>query len=236
VRSRGGFTVIEALTVLLLLLLVLQTGWTLTAGMGRAVTELADRGESLAASRATAWILQEELEGVVAPMDVSAPTGDSFSVRAFRGSAVVCSARPPAELVVRWSGVRSPDPTKDSVLVLETGGALSVRSLASRVATPGACGDLPGRAERWTLDAPMPRAVLMRFFERGSYHLTDDAFRYRIGAGGRQPLTPASIDPARSGLGAEAPARVVLELHTRGAHLGRAGPWVRRAFPVMGRW
>ena len=31
--------------------------------------------------------------------------------------------------------------------------------------------------------------ILLRFFETGSYHLGDDALRYRRGSGGRQPLT-----------------------------------------------
>jgi hypothetical protein len=40
-----------------------------------------------------------------------------------------------------------------------------------------------------------PPVVLVRFFERGSYHLADDAFRYRRGGGGRQPLTVERIGP-----------------------------------------
>jgi hypothetical protein len=35
-----------------------------------------------------------------------------------------------------------------------------------------------------------PQTVLVRLFERGSYHLSGSALRYRRGGSGRQPLTP----------------------------------------------
>jgi hypothetical protein len=235
-RARHGFTVIEALAVLLLLLLVLQLGWMVTSAVARAATELADRGESLAAIRATAWILQEELDGVRAAVDVSEPQGDSFSLRAFRGTAVVCSAPAPGELVVRWSGFRSPDASKDSVLVLGGDGSWSVRALASRSVAPGACGGpASGAEERWELDRPVDEPRLARLFERGSYHLADDAFRYRIGAGGRQPLTPPNLDPASS-LVSTSPSGVLVQVETRGAHRRGAGPSLRRVFLLSGRW
>lgn len=239
-RSRRGFTVAEVLAVLLLLLVVLQIGWGLTAAVARAAVQVAERSESLAASRATAWILQEELEGVAAPDDVSAPAGDSVSLRAFRGTGRVCGAGAPADVLVRWSGTRAPDPAKDSVLVLGSDGAWTTRALAARALTPGGCGvgspAAAGVEERWGLDRPAPAALLLRVFERGSYHLADDAFRYRIGAGGRQPLTPANVDAARSSLTAAPPARVVLEVATRGSHLRRPGAAIRRGFSLPGHW
>ena len=235
-KERHGFTVIEALAVLLLLLLMLQLGWMVTSGMARAATELADRGESLAALRATAWILQGELDGVRATTDVSPPQGDSFSLRAFRGTAVVCSAPAPDELVVRWSGFRTPDPSKDSVLVLGGEGSWSVRALAARTVAPGACGDpASGAEERWQLDGPVTGPRLARLFERGSYHLVDDAFRYRIGGGGRQPLTPPNLDPGSS-LVSTPRSGVLLQVETRGAHRQRRGPSLRRVFLLSGSW
>jgi hypothetical protein len=51
--------------------------------------------------------------------------------------------------------------------------------------------------------------VLARLFERGSYHLTGSALRYRRGGSGRQPLTPeiwsssTSWDVALERLGVE---------------------------------
>lgn len=235
--GRAGVTLVESVIVLLLLLLVLGTVWTVTAGMGRAAAELADRGESLATTRAASWILQEELEGVLAPRDLSPPAGDSFSIRAFRGAAVVCAARESAELVVGWSGVRDPDSSKDSVLALRSDGTWTASALAARGPGFGSCAPTDRMTEeRWTLDPPAQDAVLLRFFERGSYHLTDDAFRYRIGAGGRQPLTPPTIDPDRSALTVAAPGRIVLRVGTRGSHLRRPGPAIRRAYALTGRW
>jgi hypothetical protein len=232
---RSGFTVVESLIVLLILLLVLQAAWSVAAGMARGSVALADRAESLAAARTAGWILQEELEGARAGSDVSSPGGDSLALRAFRGTALVCAAPGPRELVVSWSGLRSPDPTKDSVLVLLASGAWARRALAART-RGGRCGDPELTGERWTLSDSVSSALLLRLFERGSYHLSDEALRYRIGFGGRQPLTPPSLDPARSGLTRAAADRVVLAVATRGRRRGGEGPHWRRAFVLAGGW
>ena len=234
---RSGFTLVEALVTLLLLLLLLQAASTLVSAMARAAAALADRAESLAAARATAWIIQEEVEGARAGLDVSVPAGDSVSVRAFRGTVFVCAAIPPRDLIVRWSGLRAPDPTKDSALVLLASVWWTEAELAARAPAPGGCGDAEGgREERWTLAEPLPDALVLRLFERGSYHLVDEALRYRIGFGGRQPLTPAHMDPERSGLSARTPSRLVLTVATRGSRRGAEGPRWRRSFPVAGAW
>jgi hypothetical protein len=237
VGARRGATLIEALCVLALIALTLQIGWTLTAGVGRTAAALADGAESLAASRATAWILQSELDGVRAPSDVSVPAGDSISVRAFRGVAIACADGSAADVLVRWTGVRAPDPHKDSVLVLDSGGGWSTSALRARSPAPGSCpAGSAGVEERWTLAPEVDGVRLLRFFERGSYHLVDDAFRYRIGAGGRQPLTPDAIDPAASGIEQAGVDRLILSLALRGTHLGRTGVPLRRVFRITGRW
>ena len=223
---------VEALVGVLLLLLTLGLAWDVGAATARSASALADRGESLAAARATGWILQEELEGVTAGADLDAPRRDSFSIRAFRGAALVCGLPAPRDLVVRWSGVRAPDPTKDSVALLTPGGWI-VRSLAARSSAPGACPTRRGgREERWTLGADAPGALLARFFERGSYHLADGVLRYRIGAGGRQPLTPVGLDSARSGLTTDPSGRVVLTVAARGSRRGMGGPGWTRVFSL----
>ena len=75
-------------------------------------------------------------------------------------------------------------------------------------------------AYRITLDRELPEPVLLRVFEKGSYHLTGRAFRYRVGLGGRQPLTPERVGPEsrleRRSLG----ALLVLD-HPRVADFGR---------------
>ncbi len=246
--QRSGFSLLEVLIALLLLLLILQAGWAITAAMARGAAALADRSESLAAARATAWIIQEELEGARAGQDVSIPSGDTIALRAFRGTALVCAFVPPSALFVRWSGMRAPNPAKDSALALlgsaaRSGGWVAV-GLRSRSAAPGACPSrVGGVEERWTVDEPVgavlvspSQIVLLRVFERGSYHVSDEALRYRIGSGGRQPLTPPALDPARSGLSASAPGRLVLAVATRGSRGGRKGPAWERVFPLAGVW
>ena len=167
-NARAAFTVVETLVAVVLLLLVLQAGWVLVAGAARAAAALADRGEALAASRAAGWILQEELEAARAGVDVTEPRGDSFRIRAFRGTAIVCACAGPAEAVVRWTGMRAPNPDKDSVLVLLPPGVWTVRTLRDRESAPGACTAHPaGVAERWTLREPAEGAVLLRLFETG---------------------------------------------------------------------
>ncbi len=46
---------------------------------------------------------------------------------------------------------------------------------------------------------PEESIVLARLFERGSYHVSGAALRYRRGRGGRQPLTPEVFDTPPSG-------------------------------------
>ena len=233
--GRAAFTVVETLVAFVLGLLVLQAAASLGGGMARGAAALADRAEGLAASRAAAWIVQEELEGVRAGEDVSRPVGDSISIRAFRGTARVCARSAGPELVVRWSGMRKAEPDKDSALVLRGSGEWVVRALGAVGAAPAdGCGGTP--AERWTLSDSVPDALLLRVFERGSYHLSDRALRYRIGMGGRQPLTPARLDARRSGLGAADSARLVLAVATgRGRVVAGGAAW-ERVFSLPGAW
>ena len=54
-------------------------------------------------------------------------------------------------------------------------------------------GDGEGWEELWEVE-PLPGGALFgRVYERGSYHLTLGALRYRRGGGGRQPLTPLRV-------------------------------------------
>lgn len=235
-RGRSGFTAAETLVSLLLMCLVLQAAWTLTAGMARASAAIAERAEGLAATRAAGWILQEELEGARAGSDASLPAGDSLALRAFRGSARVCAGSTPRSLIVRWSGLRAPDPTKDSLLVLLESGRWIQRALATRSGASGDCAGAGGVVERWTLSDTAGVAALVRFFERGSYHLSDEALRYRIGFGGRQPLTPPRLDPARSGLTRSGQAGVVLTVAPGGGRRAAPGREWRREFPLEGAW
>ena len=113
-------------------------------------------------------------------------------LRAFRGTGIVC---PPDgisnELVVSFRGDRQPDPEKDSVLLIGVDGSRTVAGLSGVGTAQEACGVGPRPPALWRLDRPVPvDIVLARLFERGSYHLSGSALRYRRGGSGRQPLTP----------------------------------------------
>ena len=234
-KGKAGFTVAEALVTSVLILLVLQVSWTLTEGAARAAVGIADRAEGLAGARAVAWVLGEELEGGRAVIDVGQPAADSFGIRAFRGTAIVCTQEDSATFIVRRVGTRNPEPDKDSVLTLTTDGRWLAGRLEWWSRAPGTCPSRSGgREERWRLRNPAGSGVLLRLFERGSYHLTGGALRYRIGRGGRQPITPSVLDPAGSGITGFVSGGLVVNVAVRGSHRDRPGIAWRRIFRLGG--
>jgi hypothetical protein len=79
--------------------------------------------------------------------------------------------------------------------------------------------DTGGDPELWSVDPPVPGALVVRVFERGSYHVSGGALRYRRGMGGRQPLTLDVFDDDRSNVEARA-AEVVFRLVADRLHAG----------------
>ena len=190
----------ETLVALLLLLLLMQLTASVAARLRRAAGALDDDAEGLEAERTTWWVLREELATGRGGVDRSVPAGDSVSLRAFRGAALACPGGGGDGVVrVRYRGLRRPEPDKDSVLALLPGGAWRPLPLMA-VEGAASCPLSPGAWELWRLGAPVPGVVLLRVYERGSYHLAAGALRYRRGGGGRQPLTPARLDPGGSAL------------------------------------
>lgn len=189
--ARAGFTVMEALIALLV-------GWVLCvlalgafARQRDVQNRLAHRAEVLAALRTARYVLDAEVR---AGDGTEAVGSDTLALRAYRGVGLLCPADSgkAGPVRVRVEGMRAPDPGKDSVQVLTVAGAVAVLALVDRAPGDGPC---PGAAEeaveRWSLSAPLPPgALLARYFERGSYHLSGRALRYRRGDAGRQPLTP----------------------------------------------
>jgi hypothetical protein len=201
--ARGGFTVVETLVALTLGWLVAYLALTTLARQRGLQTRLTQRAEALAAARVTRVLLGEEAR-VGAPIrDGWSASGESLSLRAFRGIAVPCApVSASEELAVRVRGVRRPDPQKDSVLVVDFTGSGPVRAILDRRAASDVdCGGPDaGTLERWRLSGTLPPgALVLRYFERGSYHLSAHALRYRRGQAGRQPLTPEVLSDALSG-------------------------------------
>ncbi len=211
-KGPGGFTVMETLVALLV-------GWLLTAlALGTlarqrtAQAELARRAETLAALRIARHVLGGEIR---AGDGTEAIGGDSVALRAYRGVGVVCAPAADArDLIVRARGMRAPDPAKDSVSVVGADGvarvlALELRGPPSRPCPSAADEDV----EQWRLSGDAPAEPLVaRYFERGSYHLSGAALRYRRGDAGRQPLTPEVLRTPPSGFRAVTPGGVALDL------------------------
>ena len=188
----------EALTAMLLLIAVAGAALRTLVTLRNALANVTANAELRETGRIARYTLAQELRTGLAGIDWIAGDGDSVVVRAVRGTGVLCASVPPPQWVVRYTGLRRPDPAKDSVLVLATDGVWRVAKLVRARARPDACGDGSG-GEMWELNPAVPGAVVGRIFERGSYHVAAGAFRYRPGRGGRQPLTAQVL---RTGAGA----------------------------------
>lgn len=230
--AAAGFTVIEALVALLLGFLVGVLGLSTLARQRALQLDLARRGEALAAVRTTRHVLTRELGAT----DGSAFVGDdSLALRAFRGLALLCPGHgTTGAILVHVDGGRAPDPDKDSVVVLGTDGASRVLKLMGRDGAAGSsCAADPAvPVERWWLSGPVSNdAVMARYFERGSYHLSGGALRYRRGRAGRQPLTPQVLETPPSAFmpRTSEPGDIRVELFPTGAPGDR--PPVVLSFP-----
>lgn len=188
--ASAGVSVLEAVVALTLGAFVLHLGVVTVQRVRTAQAGITERLEALEAFRVGRYVPRLELRRAVGGRDW-AVDGDSLSLRAFRGTGLVCMPDGASERVaVSYRGDRQPDPAKDSVLLVRSGGGHLVVGLEGVGSGAGACGTGPGVPEVWTLDRPVPAdVVLARLFERASYHFSAAALRYRIGASGRQPLT-----------------------------------------------
>ena len=200
---RSGVTIVEALVSLLLGLAVTSLCWSALARQRTVASRLNTEIDLLSARRLTALVIGKELRAGVRGRDWIGAGPDSLSLRAFRGWGPVCGlGAGPGRIVVAYRGERVANPAKDSVLILTVDGWRPT-NLTGRAAGPRSCSlDLGGDSEVWTLDPPIAGALVARVFERGSYHISGGALRYRRGRGGRQPLTLDVFDDERSALDA----------------------------------
>ncbi len=205
---------------LLMGLAVISLGWSSLARQRTVASRLTSEMDLLSARRLAAIVIGKELRAGVRGRDWMGPAADSLALRAFRGWGPVCgSGTGPGDILVAYRGERAPNPAKDSVLILTASGWRRA-DLTGRASGARSCAtDLGGVSESWTLDPPVTDALVVRIFERGSYHVSGGALRYRRGRGGRQPLTPVLFDDQRSTIEAGVD-RVVFRLVADGIRQG----------------
>ena len=234
--SRRGSSIVETLTAMVLIVAVTGSALRALATLRSALASVTESAEVRETARISRHTLAQELRTGLAGADWVAGAGDSVAIRAFRGTAVACADAVPPTWAVRYTGVRRPNSSKDSVLVLAGDGAWRVAELVRARTRANACG--PGAAgEVWELNPAVPGAVVGRIFERGGYHVAAGAFRYRSGRGGRQPLT-AHVLRTGSGAASGVSARGVgleLRLAFDGGHgaasVDSVRVWPRETWP-----
>lgn len=198
---RAGASLVEVLVALLLTFLVARAGWSALSGQRGAAEAVTLGAEAQEVGRTVRRVLGAELRSGVPGVDWRAHPGDSLTLRAFRGAGLACesSESPARRWAVAYRGIRAPNPDKDSALVLRADGRWRALGISDAEGGGPACAPSSlYEAYRITLDREVSEVTLIRVFERGSYHLTGNAFRYRIGLGGRQPLTPERLTSASS--------------------------------------
>ena len=186
-RLHAGSTLVEAIAVMMLtsILTAVMAGILMT--QMRLARLAAEQAASAEAVRTTSAILSAEVRRATSA-DVSAWSSDSLALRGFRGTGLPCGTTATGTLV-RYTGDRLPDPAKDSVLVVSQSGETGT-AVHGWNAAPASCQTHAGEIVielRTSGPVALKSAVLV--FESGSYHLSTGALRYRIGGGGRQPLT-----------------------------------------------
>lgn len=210
----AGFTLAELLVATVAAGALVTAAFALLAAHGR--LDRAARAAVAAAevARVAGMVVPAEVR-YATPADLPAVGADTLALRALRGVGIICAGGG-AGVDVRYRGMRWPDATKDSVVTAAVGAPERALALESDRAAEGACAAHPGETvRRWALsDSAGAAGDLLLVFERGSYHLSNGALRYRRGAGGRQPLTEEFLAGGSFGLSG-APAALALVLETR---------------------
>lgn len=210
----GGYTLVELLIALGIGSLLLTSAYLLYRGSSHLLRLQTLRVEASEARRITRSILGSEIRYLVPHHDLRLVDRERIELRVLRGLAISCAVEADG-IMVRYRGIRGPDPEKDSLIVIGAEGRGTLELLASRPMGDSCAGEevRPGeRVYRWGLDRERGTGRLFLLFESGSYHLSEGAFRYWRGASGRQPLTPELFDDERTGLVRSQPALLTLTL------------------------
>ncbi|MBI4546037.1 MAG: prepilin-type N-terminal cleavage/methylation domain-containing protein [Gemmatimonadetes bacterium] len=198
-RCRAGFSLLELVVSLALGGLVAAALGSLVVTEERLARVHSRRVEWAEAVRAAAAVLAAELRFADAAADLSIVASDSIRLRAFRGTAIAC-AGVAAGALVRYRGMRAPNAAKDSVLPVESNGPGGAAPLAGSRRVASGCRARAGEdLYTWSLGGiVLSPGTMLLLYESGSYHLSGAALRYRRGGGGRQPLTPETLDDTAS--------------------------------------
>jgi hypothetical protein len=222
---KAGAALVEALFAMALSALVAASGVTVVRAQAGLAADVTSRSERNDAMRAALLTLRAELHAIEPRTDLRGQARDSIAVRVFRGTAIICGHRDSITFV-RYSGLRLPDTTKDSILQI---GAENVASIAAVTADTAACVHTPNeQVLAWRMSASGADGSVWLLFENGTYYLRLNALRYRRDVAA-QPITTEVIDVARSGFyfrGDSIVRAVQVELTDRGTQ-GVATAWVR---------
>lgn len=189
-NARAGTSLVEIVTTMTLLgivgvmcALLMRTQTRLL----RHTTELAAGTETIRSARA---VLHGELRDITRT-DVHAVAADSIGLRVFRGWGIVCATLD-ARATLRYRGLRSPDETKDSLLVVGEDRVMTFRQSVPPAVPCVLRAD--ERQESIEAAGALHAGSIVLVFESGAYHLAGSALRYRRGAEGRQPITDELLD------------------------------------------
>jgi len=197
-RARAGYAFTELVVTLALSAVVAAALGSVLLTHLRVARIIAARTSAADATRLALHVLATEFRLASPAADIHASGRDSIAARLPRLSGTVC-ALGPGRIWVRASGMREPDPSKDSVLLVSGVGERAT-ALAGLTEEAGPCPPASGQTVYrldWTPAPERGGAVLV--FENGSYFLRERALRLRMGGEGRQPLTEEVFLDAGSG-------------------------------------
>src|SRR5262245_33025817 len=175
-RAAPGFSLVELLTALALGGLVIGTAAALLQGQVRMARRTSERIQNRETMRIATQVLQTETRWLNALRDVHAFSPESLALRAMRGAGTICQVLLDGSAIVGLDGIRSPEPAKDSLLVLRDSIQESVLPLLA--AEPVELGCTPRQHYRLHTAGALLAGDVILIFEAGCYQLRDRALRY----------------------------------------------------------
>ena len=191
----SGFSVVELLVGLVLVSVIVALSSRVFVVQLRSMERVLRRTEGDQAA-ALAWsVLGAEVRASSEAVSAAVGPGDSVRVRAHRGSAWPCPGDAPGVLRVTYTGDRLPKPGADSVAALGDDGVWRAYPLTG-VTSGGHCAALGAPVQQWSVGGIPSTVHYLRLFESGTYSVERGALRYRLGQGGRQPVSAERFDTA----------------------------------------